>query len=116
MAEQHEGNISPAHPVAPGFTVRVCNTELPVEGLPCGILPAAPASGNSFKLGFPLASHSHRALMKCDLIEPPRCGFPRNVMEKSLDLLGSHRALFPSSLHTQGLVCVCLSVHVAVVH
>lgn len=37
-------------------------------------------------------------------------------MGKSLDLLRSHRAVLLSSLHTQGLVCVCLSVHVAVVH
>lgn len=97
---------------APRFTVRICPIKLLVEGLPCGILPASPASGTSltsFQRGFPLSSHSHRALMT--LIELPWCGFPRDLMEKSLDLPGSHWAAFPSSLHTQGLLWVFLSVH-----
>lgn len=81
VAKQHEVNISPANPVATRFAVKICNIKLVVEGLPCGILPASPASGTSFKWGFSLASHSRRSLMKCSLIEPPWCGFPKNLME-----------------------------------
>lgn len=113
VAKQHGSvNISSANPVDILFAVKVCKVEMVVGGT---LIVYKVQQVGLNKSKFSLASHSPRALMKCDLIELPWCEFPMSLRGKSLNLLGSHRAVLPGHI-LQGMVCVCMSVHAAVVH
>lgn len=103
VAQQNRAvNISCALPVATGFAAVTCNTGQLVEGFPCGIVPD-PATG-TFTSTFPPASHSHRVLVKCDLVELPCWEFPENLEGRSLTLPGSQGAA-----SKERFVCACLS-------
>lgn len=70
VAKQHGSvNISFANPVDICLAVKVCNIKLIVEETL--MWNSTSCSRWDFKGSFSLASHSRKALMKCDLIELP---------------------------------------------